>query len=952
MKAKYNSILLFTPNITIPLLSIIFCVQLCNIGHSQQPFIGIWTTAPGESHVIIPTHPELNYLYDVYWEKISDTTVNGMDAGLTGNGVIPLPEPGQYRIEISGDFPAIFFYATYDPNNPTVNPGGSLGTIEQWGDNIWTTMDSAFYRNFIVIHATDTPDLSQVTSMAYMFYSGGYLGDVSQWDVSNVANMKGMFFNANATLSGIQGWNVSNVTNMSEMFYSTDFFNVDIGGWDVSSVTDMSGMFRFAIQFNRDIGSWDVSNVNDMSRMFDHAQSFNQNIGNWNVSSVTDMSQMFYSGDIIFLSYPIYVFNQDIGGWNVSNVMDMSGMFVSADSFNQNLSLWDVSNVTDMSSMFRGSIFNQSIGTWNVSNVMNMSMMFMATVFNQDISAWDVSSVFDMSYMFSFSMFDQAIGSWDVSGVNDMSGMFQDAVFNQDIGNWNVSAVTTMHRMFFSNLHFNQDIGGWDVSNVTDMSIMFAVSLFNQDIGGWDVSSVVNMRFMFSGEEEDEIFFIPFNQDISEWDVSNVDDMRGMFLFAESFDQDLGGWDISNVTNMIAMFSLSGMGTCNYDATLLGWALRTVRNGVIIGVHSLTYFQAADARQSLINDYGWTFDGDNLASEPCGLLPITGITFEDSTFIYDGTEKTLVIQGTLPPDATVVYEANTRTDAGVQLATATISAPGYETLVLNAELEILPAPITGISFEDTTFVYDGTEKILLISGTPPPGVSVTYENNTRTDPGSQIAIAQLTGTNYDTLTLYAYLSIDVVDGDADCDGVPDEDDLCPGGDDTVDNNGDGLPDCAYYPGFEFLPESWTCSPNNSTPKAYICHNHQTLCISESAVPAHLDHEGDYLGPCDAIVCLEERQRNQTVHDIRAPELTAYPNPASDELIVLISGEVVAGDRIFICDFTGIVIMSKSLTKNEKMVQFQLNSDRCHSGWYFVRLQSEEPYQPVKFTVVR
>ncbi len=45
-------------------------------------------------------------------------------------------------------------------------------------------------------------------------------------------------------------------------------FNGDISDWDVSDVTDMSGMFSDADSFNGDISDWDVSNVTDMSHMF------------------------------------------------------------------------------------------------------------------------------------------------------------------------------------------------------------------------------------------------------------------------------------------------------------------------------------------------------------------------------------------------------------------------------------------------------------------------------------------------------------------------------------------------------------------------------------------------------------------------------------------------------------------------------------------------------------
>ena len=45
------------------------------------------------------------------------------------------------------------------------------------------------------LRANDIPDLSQVTSMAYMF-SNPYVvfnAMIKNWDVSNVTNMEGMF---------------------------------------------------------------------------------------------------------------------------------------------------------------------------------------------------------------------------------------------------------------------------------------------------------------------------------------------------------------------------------------------------------------------------------------------------------------------------------------------------------------------------------------------------------------------------------------------------------------------------------------------------------------------------------------------------------------------------------------------------------------------------------------
>jgi len=385
-------------------------VVAANFIEDASGFITTWDTAntnfssSADNQIRIPTTGS-GYDYSVNWGD------GGSDLNVTGNITHTYSQPGLYRVVIRGDFPRIFFNDDGDRNK--------LLAINQWGTNPWLSMQSAFAGcTNLMGYAPDTPDLSQVTNMAFMF---------------------GAAFDFNQDLSN---WDVSSVTNMAEMFYDTDF-NQDLSSWDVSSVTTMSGMFEEATAFNQDISNWDVSSVTRMAGMFFDARAFNQDISNWDVSAVTNMVDMFFNAT---------AFNQDLSNWDVSAVRNMSFMFFNATAFNQDLSNWDVSSVRNMSFMFRDTRdFNQDLSNWDVSSVTTMRRMFQdAGAFNQDLSNWNVSSVTDMGFMFeNASAFNQDISGWDVSAVTTMRRMFQDAgAFNQDLSNWNVSSVTDMNFMF------------------------------------------------------------------------------------------------------------------------------------------------------------------------------------------------------------------------------------------------------------------------------------------------------------------------------------------------------------------------------------------------------------------------------------------------------------------------------------------------------------------------
>jgi len=206
----------------------------------------------------------------------------------------------------------------------------------------------------------------------------------------NTTSISQMFYDCEnmVSIQFMEDWDVSNITNFFGMFYDNNLFNQDLTGWDTSSATNIADLFRNAAIYNQPVNSFDVSNSTSLRQTFAAASNFNQSLSSWDVSNVTNMQSTFYSSD----------FNQPINNWNVSGVANMFFTFYNTP-FNQPLNNWDTSSVTTMRRMFSSNtVFNQDISSWDVSNVSNMEQMFRtSTSFNQDLSAWDLSSVTDMS---------------------------------------------------------------------------------------------------------------------------------------------------------------------------------------------------------------------------------------------------------------------------------------------------------------------------------------------------------------------------------------------------------------------------------------------------------------------------------------------------------------------------------------------------------------------------
>ena len=220
-------------------------------------------------HIILP----MKGTYTILWGDGSNSTnVSNSQShtyGAAGNYTVTVLGDGLLSINLSDDTPN----------------ARQLRSIEQWGGTEWNTMDMAFKdASRMTYNATDSPNLSKVTTMNRMFNgASSFDGDISGWDVSSVTTMSGMFWRASSFDQPLNSWDVSSVTTMNNMFNGASSFNKPLNSWNVSSVTKMSNMFRGASLFDQPLNSWNVSSVTIMNKMFNGATAFDQNLGNWYV---------------------------------------------------------------------------------------------------------------------------------------------------------------------------------------------------------------------------------------------------------------------------------------------------------------------------------------------------------------------------------------------------------------------------------------------------------------------------------------------------------------------------------------------------------------------------------------------------------------------------------------------------------------------------------------------
>jgi surface protein len=107
------------------------------------------------------------------------------------------------------------------------------------------------------------------------------------------------------------------------MFRQT-VFNQDISSWDVSNVEDMRDMFFSNTSFNQPIGSWNTSSLTSITQMLRTASAFDQDLSNWVVTGITVATDFMTSAGLSQENY-----EKTLSGWAAQSADLQAGVSIS-----------------------------------------------------------------------------------------------------------------------------------------------------------------------------------------------------------------------------------------------------------------------------------------------------------------------------------------------------------------------------------------------------------------------------------------------------------------------------------------------------------------------------------------------------------------------------------------------------------------------------------------------
>jgi surface protein len=469
----------------------------------------------------------------------------------------------------------------------------------------------------------------------------------------------------------INNWDLSNVTNINRMFYNNFTLNQSFGDFDMSNIISANNFLDNTglspENYNKTLEGWnnqeskknnviigvegliyDLSGASDRSSLISNydwtllGDNYPLTINNIVIKTSVDISQNIVEDCFSFLPSISYT------SINKTTVLDNSSP--SDYFYTYTISLTCTAPTYDVISTNPNQLgfyinpllvyFNSVITTPIVLKIVidfnnqqvplasnafeclnSTSGNFLQNVVPENINNCYTSHLATMERMFyRCQYFNSPINNWDVSNVKNMNNMFNNATnFNQPLNLWDVSNVTSTTNMFYRAYAFNQPLNSWTFTTLNYANSMFYYATsFNQSLDSWNMSTMVNCRNMFSDASS-------FNQPLINWNIPFNAKKANMFFRASSMNQDmrfLKPVPFGNQNNGLeGILSETNVSTQNYYDLLVYWKeyMDSIYNPSggsyaqeFVGVWGLTYdLPGAYVRQSLIDEYGWSFNGDS-----------------------------------------------------------------------------------------------------------------------------------------------------------------------------------------------------------------------------------------------------------------------------------------------------------------------------------------------------
>ena len=501
----------------------------CDNIYRAVPISSTLTTSNIKGNISIDPNITHEYTVTVTFDNKPYSQNDNLNKTFTGKiGIQEYTAPEVYNCTFDGDlvqgveFVSGQYTYRYKQGGSYSNDGLAWSPIgnDGWGVQLTDKESTDPVTSKLCTYINNKP----IVDMSYMFYrSSATTLDVSNFDTSNVTNMRAMFMESKVTtIKGLNNFDTSKVTDMGSMFSYSQATTLDLSSFNTNNVINMDSMFHSAKAKTIDLSSFDTINVTDMRSMFSYSQATTLDVSNFDTSNVTNMRAMFMESKATTI--------KGLNNFDTSKVTNMGSMFSYSQATTLDLSSFNTSKVTDMGSMFLYSAATTiNLSSFDTSKVTNMGMMFSnCQATSLDLSNFNTSKVTNMGIMFSNCQ-----------------------ATSLDLSNFNTSNVTNMSSMFYGSQATTLDLSSFNTSNVTNMSSMFygnqATSL---DLSSFNTSNVTNMDSMFRSAKAKRI-------DVSSFNTSNVNNMSHMFRDSKATTLDLSSFNTSNVTNMSYMFYFS-----------------------------------------------------------------------------------------------------------------------------------------------------------------------------------------------------------------------------------------------------------------------------------------------------------------------------------------------------------------------------------------------------------